>query len=296
MSGQGDVWNERMILPFYHRQCSWRLRTAEPMPIRWQTWSCSPLMLWLCPSLKGSRTGHGSCTWVYSASHPGLGCTSSRPRCRWPLPVSTPRTPSEHTECSRVAEHQRPDEEVPYHSGYRFKIEAREFDDVSKFKYGTERRGLWMVKASADIAGINPLHQITPRNTVDLYNTPTSVTTLYLASEGEIVQLEFQWFFSPCDAKQREGDRVFDEERVVLRGHQERRARWRSEHKRAKFNPVRADRPEQLRAECRFRSSVLVHTRGCGGRSRRGTRPAPRTSWCYSHTRPSFLLHTGNMH
>lgn len=69
--------------------------------------------------------------------------------------------------CPPVAEHQRPGEEGPYHSGYRFKVEARQFDDVSKFKYGTERRGLWMVKASADVASINPLHQITPRNTVD---------------------------------------------------------------------------------------------------------------------------------
>lgn len=91
-----------------------------------------------------------------------------------------------------MAEHQRPDEEVPYHSGYCFKIEARQFDDVSKFKYGTERRGLWMVKAFADIANINPLHQITPRNTVDLYNTSISVTTGYLASEVEIFQLELQ--------------------------------------------------------------------------------------------------------
>lgn len=43
---------------------------------------------------------------------------------------------------------------------------------------------------------------------------------------------------------------------------------------------------------CRIRSPVLVPTLGCCHHSLWGTRPAPHTSWCYSHTRPSFLLQT----
>lgn len=73
---------------------------------------------------------------------------------------------------TRVAERQSPDEDGPYHVGYCFKIEARQFDDVSKFEYGTERSILRIIKACADVSGINPLHQITPGNKADLYNTP----------------------------------------------------------------------------------------------------------------------------
>lgn len=73
---------------------------------------------------------------------------------------------------------------MPYHSGYCFKTEARQADDVSKFEYGAERSFLWMIKASADVADINPLHQVAPGNTADLYLTP--VRLLYLASDGQI--------------------------------------------------------------------------------------------------------------
>lgn len=77
-----------------------------------------------------------------------------------------------HTMGTRVAERQGPDEDVPYHSGYCFKIKARQFDDVPQFEDGTEGSVLWIIKAGADVAGINPLHQITPGNTAGLYNTP----------------------------------------------------------------------------------------------------------------------------
>lgn len=89
--------------------------------------------------------------------------------------------------CTRVAERQSPDEDVSYHSGYCFKIEARQFDDVSKFEYRTERRILWIIEAYVDIVGIDPLHHITPGNMADLYNTP-HISHIYphLASDREI--------------------------------------------------------------------------------------------------------------
>lgn len=284
-----------VIQLFYRKKCSWRFRTAELMLIRWQTWSCSQLKLWLCPSLMGSRTSRGSRTLVYIVSHPSLGYTSSPPQCQWPLPGGTQ---SQHTMFTRVVERESPDDAVSYHSGYCFKVEARQFDDVSKFEYGTERSVHWIIKACADIAGINPLHQITPGKTADLYNTPhISQSSLFSL---RWMERHLNWKDSdllPCDTKQREGDGVFDEQRVVLRRHQEWRARRRSEHTRARLNPVGADRREQSRAERRS-CSVWVHTLGWSDHSLWGTRPAPRTSWWYAHTRPSFLLqtHTGNVY
>lgn len=147
------------------------------MLMRWQTWSCSPVKLWL--PLMGSRTGRGTCTLVCSVSRPGLGYTSSRPQYQWPLPVGTQSQTHHAYTCGRASD---PDEDVPYHSGYRFKIEARHFDDVSKSEYGTERSVLWMINTWVDIVGIDPLHQVTPGNRADLYNTPHSQSSPFSLS------------------------------------------------------------------------------------------------------------------
>lgn len=53
---------------------------------------------------------------------------------------------------------------VAYLTGDGLKIEARQFNYVSQFEYGTERRFLRMEEALADVGGINPLHQVTPEN------------------------------------------------------------------------------------------------------------------------------------
>lgn len=53
-----------------------------------------------------------------------------------------------------------------YHSGYCFKIKARQSDNVSKLEYGTEWSILWIIKAFFDIGRINPLDQITPENMI----------------------------------------------------------------------------------------------------------------------------------
>lgn len=55
-----------------------------------------------------------------------------------------------------------------HHFGYCFKVEARQFNDVSQFEYGTERSILWMVKAFTDVFAINTLHQVTPKTTVNI--------------------------------------------------------------------------------------------------------------------------------
>lgn len=53
---------------------------------------------------------------------------------------------------------------VAYLTGDGLKTEARQFNYVSQFEYGTERRFLRMEEALADVGGINPLHQVTPEN------------------------------------------------------------------------------------------------------------------------------------
>lgn len=101
-------------------------------------------------------------------------------------------------------------------------------------------------------------------------------------------------FFLPCDTKQGESYRVFDEQCVVLCRHQQGRSRQWSKHKRTILIYLTL---LDLNAACRvsvcsMNYSVWVHTQGCYDRSLWGTRPAPHTSWCYSHTLPSFLLQT----
>lgn len=53
---------------------------------------------------------------------------------------------------------------VAYLTGDGLKIEARQFNYVSQFKYGTEWWFLWVEEAFADVGWINALHQVTPEN------------------------------------------------------------------------------------------------------------------------------------
>lgn len=49
-----------------------------------------------------------------------------------------------------------------YHLGYCFKTEARQFNYISQFEYGTQRSVLWIVKAFTNVISINTLNQVTP--------------------------------------------------------------------------------------------------------------------------------------
>lgn len=62
-------------------------------------------------------------------------------------------------------------QQLTYHSGYCFKIEARQFNYVSQSEYGTQWSILWIMKAFADVSSINTLHQVTPENTIGRYKT-----------------------------------------------------------------------------------------------------------------------------
>lgn len=64
--------------------------------------------------------------------------------------------------------------ELTYLFGYLFEIEARQFNNVSQFKYGAQWRIRWMIKAGFDVLFINVLHQVTPENTFGHYKTQNS--------------------------------------------------------------------------------------------------------------------------
>lgn len=47
-----------------------------------------------------------------------------------------------------------------------FKVEARQFDNVSQSEYRTQRSFVWMIKAFANVLRIYTLDQVTPENEI----------------------------------------------------------------------------------------------------------------------------------